>query len=163
MAYEHSARRYRNWYAKLIRFYPKPYRERFGKEMKQTFNDLLREHADEERGVFRGALWIFVETSAGIIKENINFITMQNITKRLSVWAVIVAAVLTIPLLAKAPWTGSDFVFGAVLLFGSATVYELATRTMSNKNQRIAVGVAVFMVLAIIWVAAATGFEGIID
>lgn len=74
-------------------------------------------------------------------------------------WAIIVAAVLLIPLVTKAPWTGSDFVFGAILLFGSATVYELATRNMSNKNHRIAVSIAVLAVLAFIWVAAATGFE----
>src|SRR4029077_16900076 len=35
--------RYRNLYAKLLRLYPKPYRERFGEEMEQTFNDICRE------------------------------------------------------------------------------------------------------------------------
>ncbi|MBX4212262.1 hypothetical protein KW787_02285 [Candidatus Pacearchaeota archaeon] len=81
----------------------------------------------------------------------------RNITKRLSVWAIIVAVVLMIPLLAKWPWTGSDFVFGAVMLFGSATVYELITRNMNNIRHRIAVGIVVFVILATIWVILATG------
>lgn len=89
-----------------------------------------------------------------IIKEY----NMQSTIKRLAVWAVIVAVVLMMPYLAKWPWTPSDFVFGAVVLFGSATVYELATRNMSNKNHRIAIGIAVCLVLAVIWVGAATGF-----
>jgi hypothetical protein len=61
-----------------------------------------------------------------------------------------------IPLLAKAPWTALDFVFGAVVLSASAVVYELATRNMSNKKHRIAVGVAVLgaIALVIIWAAA---------
>jgi hypothetical protein len=44
-------RRYRHWYAKLLRLYPKPYYERFGEGMEQTFNDLLRERAEEKRGL----------------------------------------------------------------------------------------------------------------
>ncbi|MBA3633450.1 MAG: hypothetical protein H0W58_11695 [Acidobacteria bacterium] len=101
---------------------------------------------------------MFVETTTGVIREQITFIIMQrNITKRLSVWAAIVAAVLMIPLLAKAPWSAGDFVFGAVVLFASATVYELATRNMSNKKHRIAVGVAVLAAIALVIVWAATG------
>jgi hypothetical protein len=86
MASEHSIARYRNLYAKLLRLYPKPYRERFGEGLEQTFSDLLRERRDAERGLFAFALWMFVETSAGIIRENITVIIMHNITKRLIVW-----------------------------------------------------------------------------
>ena len=71
MASEHSIARYRNLYARLLRLYPKPYRERFGEGMEQTFSDLLRERRDAERGVFAFALWMFVETSAGILRENL--------------------------------------------------------------------------------------------
>ena len=42
----------------------------------------------------------------------------RNITKRLG--AAVIAAVLMIPLLAKAPWTALDFVFGAIVLSASA-------------------------------------------
>ena len=71
MAYERSIRRYRRWYAKLLRLYPKPYHERFGEGMEQTFNDLCRERRDAKGGLFGFVLWMFVETSAGIIKENL--------------------------------------------------------------------------------------------
>ena len=47
--------------------------------MEQTFNDLLRERAEEKRrGLFGFALWMFVETFAGIVRENIIVIIMEN-------------------------------------------------------------------------------------
>ena len=160
MTYDHSRRRYRHWYAKLLRLYPKPYYDRFGEGMEQTFNDLFRERAEEERGLSAFALWMFVETSAGIVRENVTLVIMQNITKRLSVWAIVVAAVLTIPVLAKWPWTGGDFAFGAVVLFGSALVYELLARTSGNSAYRFAVGIAVASSLVLFWINAAVGIIG---
>jgi hypothetical protein len=70
MASEPFIRRCRNWYTKLLRLYPKAHRERFAEGMEQTFNDLCRERVKEEKGLFSFALWMFVETSAAIIKEN---------------------------------------------------------------------------------------------
>ena len=52
MAYEYSTRRYRNWYAKLLRLYPKPFRERFGEGMEQTFNDLCQKRKEAGEGLF---------------------------------------------------------------------------------------------------------------
>lgn len=89
--------------------------------------------------------------------------TERNIAKRLSVWAILIAAVLMIPLVTSAPWTGSDYVFGAVVLFGFATMYESITRHMSNPKHRTIAGFVVAGVLCVVWVGAATGFEGIID
>src|SRR5688500_1016702 len=56
MASEPSIQRYRNCYAKLLRLYPKPYRERFAEGMEQTFNDLCRERVKENRGLFSFAV-----------------------------------------------------------------------------------------------------------
>src|SRR4029434_9686153 len=70
MAIEPRPRRYRNWYSKLLRLYPKAYRERFGEGMEQTFNDLCHERVKAGRGLFSLALWVFVETLAAIIREN---------------------------------------------------------------------------------------------
>ncbi len=89
MAYEHSIRRYRNWYAKLLRLYPQPYRERFGEGMEQTFNDLCREYANEEQGLFSFALWTFVETFGGIIRENLNYNRMKNLSTKPALAATI--------------------------------------------------------------------------
>ncbi len=82
---------------------------------------------------------------------------MRNTRKRLTVWAIIVGAILMIPLVTRAPWTTGDFIFGAVVLFGCATVYELTTRNMCNKNHRIAVGVIVATTLVCIWGLAVSG------
>lgn len=86
---------------------------------------------------------------------------MRNIKKRLSVWALIVAAVLLIPYFFMPLWTPGDFVFAAVVLFGSAFVYEMVTKNMANYNHRLTAGFIVAAVLAFIWVGAATGFEGV--
>ena len=59
MATNVAGRRYRTWYAMLLRLYPRPFRERFGEGMAQTFHDLCREHRDARRGLFGLALWIF--------------------------------------------------------------------------------------------------------
>lgn len=77
--------------------------------------------------------------------------------KRLGVWAIITASMLMIPLFAQWPWTGSDFVFGVIILFGSATVYELATRNMSDKYHRIIVSVLVAVTLLYLWAECAVG------
>ena len=37
MATNVAGRRYRTWYAMLLRLYPRPFRERFGEGMAQTF------------------------------------------------------------------------------------------------------------------------------
>jgi len=50
MANEHATARYRKIYAKLLRLYPKPYRERFGEGMEQTFNDLCRKRKEAGEG-----------------------------------------------------------------------------------------------------------------
>jgi hypothetical protein len=69
MANERTIARYRRWYRKLLRFYTRPYRERFTEGMEQTFNDLCRERSRAGEGLFGFVLWMFVETSAGIIRE----------------------------------------------------------------------------------------------
>jgi hypothetical protein len=158
-------RRYRHWYAKLLRLYPKPYYERFGEGMEQTFNDLLRERAEEERGLFGCALWMFVETFAGIMRENITFILMQNITKRLSVWAAVVALILMVPLVAmqftdEVIWTLFDFVFMGALLFGTGLAYELVARKAGTIAYRVAVGLALAAAFLLVWINGAVGIIG---
>lgn len=82
---------------------------------------------------------------------------MQTIQKRLVAWALVVAAILSIPLLAQWPWTISDFIFAGVVLFGSATVYELASQKVTNSAYRIAIGVAVAAAVVLIWAWAVAG------
>lgn len=163
MAYKRSTQRYRNWYATLLCLYPKPYRERFGEPMEQTFNDLLRERRDAERGLFAFALWMFVETSAGIIRENITFSIMQN--KNIIRIALVTAFVLLLPLLAmqftdEVVWDLADFAVAGVLLFGAGLMYELVARKAGNIAYRAAVSVAVAAALLLVWMNLAVGIIG---
>jgi len=67
--------------------------------MEQTFHDLCRERV-KEGGLFGFALWTFFETSAAIFRENITFIIMQTLTRRLTAYrAAIAVAVVTALLL----------------------------------------------------------------
>lgn len=100
MPSEPSIRRYRNWYATLLRLYPKVYRERFGEGMKQTFNDLCRERAQEGKGLFRLALWMFAETSAGIIKENATVIMRCSMNRGSTIFLRLVISLIAIAALA---------------------------------------------------------------
>jgi hypothetical protein len=100
MASEPLIRRYRNGYARLLRLYPRPYRERFGEGMQQTFHDLCRERAQEGRGLFGLALWVFVETSAGIIRENAAIITRSIMNRGSTIFLRLVISLIAIAALA---------------------------------------------------------------
>jgi len=100
MASEPSLRRYRNGYAKLLRLYPKPYRERFGDGMEQTFNDLCRERAQEGRGLFRLALWVFVETLAAIVRENATIVMRCIMNRGSTIFLRLVISLIAIAALA---------------------------------------------------------------
>src|SRR5689334_149536 len=99
MASKAARRGYRTWYAMLLRLYPRPFRERFGEGMAQAFDDLCQEREGARRGLFGFALWIFFETSAGIVMENI--IHRSQVAKtmlRVALWAL---ALLMVPLVAS--------------------------------------------------------------
>ncbi len=95
---------------------------------------------------------------------------MKILTKRLIVWAAIIASLLLIPLCLTIRdgavegvgwnWTFSDFVVMGSLLFGSVLAYELVARKMSNFTYRIAFGITVVAALLLIWVNAAVGIIG---
>jgi hypothetical protein len=141
--------------------------------MEQTFNDLLRERAEEERGLFGFILWVFVETTAEIIKENITFIIMQNntmqnknIIRNIIRVALATAFILLIPLLAmqftdEVVWTLSDFAIMGTLLFDTGLAYELATWKVSNIKHRVAIGVAFLAALLLVWADLAVGIFNI--
>src|SRR5258706_352318 len=100
MASEPFIRRYRSWYAKLLRLYPKAHRDCFGEAMEQAFNDLCRERVKAEKGLFRFALWIFLETSAGIIRENAKTIMRCSMNRGSTIFLRAVIALIAIAALA---------------------------------------------------------------
>jgi hypothetical protein len=150
---------------RLLRFYPRSYRERFGESMEQTFNDICRERIAAGKGMAHFLVWVFAETSVGIIREYGASKMTQNITRRLVAWAVFVALLLIVPVLGNVyvegwNWGPFDFVFATVLLYGSALTYELVARTGRTTAYRAAVGLAVATGLLLIWVNAAVGIIG---
>lgn len=159
MPYEQSIQRYRNWYATLIRLYPKAYYERFGEGIEQTFSDILRECAREERGIFGCALWMFVETSVGIIRENYTFMLIQ---KRTLLFVIGALALLLVPFFAMQfevegwDWHLSDYIIMAVLLTGAGIGLAAATNGEFPIRRRV-IGIAVVGLLFVFYVHLAVG------
>lgn len=163
MESDHKLRRYQQWYAKLLRLYPKAFRERFGEEMVRIFNDLGREHMAAKRGLCSFVLSIFAETLAGIVRENITFILMRN--KNIIRIALATVSLLQVPLVAmqftnEVTWSLADFVVAGALLFGAGLTYELVSRRAGNIAYKVAVGIAVVTGLILIWANLAVGLIG---
>lgn len=74
-------------YKNLLTLYPRRFSERLGESMLQTFNDLCNEKRQTKKGFFSFVLWIFVETSIGIMYEHTLLIKeklMKNILKNIA-------------------------------------------------------------------------------
>ncbi|MBO9624558.1 MAG: hypothetical protein J7500_17760 [Sphingomonas sp.] len=70
------------------------------------------------------------------------------------------AALLTIPLLARWPWTASDFLFAAVMFGTVGGIFELAMRMTPNPAYRAAVAVALGASFLLVWINGAVGIIG---
>ena len=70
------------------------------------------------------------------------------------------ALLLLLPLVANAPWTGSDFVVAGVLFGSVGLAFELIVRKSSNLAYRLGAGVAVIAAFLTIWVNGAVGMIG---
>ncbi len=154
MATNVAGRRYRTWYAMLLRLYPRPFHDRFGEGMAQTFHDLCREHRDARRGLFGLALWIFFETSVGIVRERTTH--MSQLGKTVLRVALGALAVLMVPLVASQVvdgwnWEAGGFVVVYVLFFGTGMVYALIARKMGAWSYKAGVGVALAAGFALGW------------
>lgn len=169
MPSDRAIRRYRRWYARLLRLYPRPFRERFAEPMAQTFTDLCRERTDANQGLLGFALGTFAETTAQILRENMTQL-MQ--TKNYLRWVLVTAAVLAVPALAMAfnlaipdpgsgtegvNWGPMDFAIIGVLVLGSGLLFEYASSRGGSVAQRAAVGIAILAGLGLIWVNLAVG------
>jgi len=154
MATNVAGRRYRSWYAMLLRLYPRPFRERFAEGMAQTFHDLCREHRDARRGLFGFTLWIFFETSVGIVRENTTH--MSQLGKTMLRVALGALAVWMVPLVASQfvgdwHWGVGGFAFVYVLFFLTGMVIALVARKMGVWSYKAGVGVAVVAGFVLAW------------
>jgi len=78
---------------------------------------------------------------------------------RIARWTI-PALLLTIPLIAHFPWTGSDFVVMGVLLFGAVGIYELVARIDTSLPYRAGAAVAVATSFLLVWINLAVGIIG---
>jgi len=144
MAPDVAARRYREWYAMLLRLYPRRFRERFGEGMAQTFHDLCRESTNT-RGLFGSALWIFSETLVGIVSENIT--GMSQMGRTMLRVALVALGLWMVPLVASQVvegwnWPARTFVIVYVLFFATGMAYAVIARKMGAWSYKAGVGVA---------------------
>lgn len=89
--------------------------------------------------------------------------TAQN--KRLSGILLTVALLLLVPLVAMqfstgVDWDLTDFIIAGLLLSGAGLTIELIIRKVKSKEGRLALGVLVLLVLALIWIELAVGIFG---
>jgi hypothetical protein len=172
MASDRAIGRYRRWYARLLRLYPRPFRDRFGEPMAQTFTDLCHERTDANRGLHAFALGTFAETSAQILTENMTQLMETKNVFRWGRWVLLTAAVLALPALAMAfdigvpdpgqgtegvNWGPVDFATMGVLILGSGFLFEYASSRGGSVAHKAAVGIAVVAGLGLIWVNLAVG------
>jgi hypothetical protein len=171
MASDRAIGRYRRWYARLLRLYPRPFQERFGEPMAQTFTDLCRERTDANRELHGFALGTFAETSAGIMRENMTQIFQSKVIR----WMLITAVLLLVPLLAMVlrlgvpdpgsgtdgvNWGPGDFLAAAVMILGAGLLYEWAATRAGTLTHRAAVAVMAGAALLLVWSNLAVGMIG---
>jgi len=130
--------------------------------MEQTFNDLLRERVEKGTGIFGFALWMFVETFTGAMRENVRIIVQNKTLVRI---ALATAFILFLPLVAmqftdEVAWDPADFVAAGILLFGAGLTYEFIAKKAGSFAYRAAVGVAVAAALLLVWMNLAVGIIG---
>lgn len=131
--------------------------------MLQTFNDLLVERLKQKRSVFGRVVWMLLETSVGIVVENIEDIMTRKM--RIVRIAIVTVALLMIPLVAmqfttEVNWSVFDFIVMGIMIFGAGLAYELISRRSSNTSYRIAIGIAVGAMFLLGWINGAVGLIG---
>jgi len=145
---------YRRVYAKLLRLYPRPFLERFGEGMAQTFNDLCRERGAARRSLFGFALWIYCETLIGVLMENT--LRMAQLGKTLLRVALVSLGLLMVPAVASRlvdgwNWPAGAFVRVYFLFFATGLAYALVARRMRAWSYKVGVGVALDTAFALGW------------
>ena len=145
MASDRTLRRYRVFYAMLLRLYPRPFQNRFGEGMAQTFHDLCRERRHTGQRLFGFVLHVYFETSLGVLRENTSHMTqMRRTVLRVALAAL---ALLMVPLVASRlvegwNWPPRAFVFTYVLFFATGMAFALITRNTNAWAYKAAAGLA---------------------
>jgi predicted PurR-regulated permease PerM len=91
------------------------------------------------------------------IKKRCKEMKTTNLNKKISIWAVVIAGVLAIPFITRAPWTLGDYFFAGIVLSILATIYEAVTKKMHSTKQKLIVAAIVLGIIVLIIGWAATG------
>jgi hypothetical protein len=107
-------------------------------------------------------VWIFAETALGIFQEVTAMIAARN--KRLVIMLLGIVCILLLPLVAmqftrEVNWSPADFLLIGALLVGACLTFEFFARRF-NGSSRIAVGIAIAAVVALVWIELAVGVFG---
>lgn len=123
----------RRWYARLLRLYPRRYRERMGESMEQTFIDVCGERRDAGEGLFGFVLWTFADTFVGIPREDVS--SMTHTSKR---YGMILLSVLAAPsiiataLITRNTENEGAFLYVLAIYFVVMAALEVYSRKRSN-------------------------------
>lgn len=138
------------FYKKLLKFYPKKFREQFEDSMAQTFNDLYQERQTQARWL-NFIPWIFFETALGIIMEHVRLMiegdTMKNTRFAALVSSILLAvAFIVAPSIylvgnlrdAMGPFTYSvaDFLYGPVWAASLVSVVFILRERIGERAPR---------------------------
>lgn len=133
-----------NWYAKLLRLYPRAFRERFGESMTQTFRDLSR-----DRSV--NIAWIFFETIAGIIKEHMSELARTALRVALGALAAWMVPFVASRFVVGWNWPAGTFVVVYCLFFLVGMAFAMISKRMGVWSYKAGVGIALFAGFGLGW------------
>lgn len=155
-------------YAFLLRFYPKNYQQEFGDEMKYVFSESLKDAYETKKE--QGLIYLWSRTVIDAIKslgsQHIDNLKGGELMKNKKIdiiqqdkafllLAVGTLAALTIPLLARFPWTTFDFLVMGALIFSMGSIFIFAARKF--KKNRLLVSLVVGGLFFWLWVELAVG------
>ena len=138
-------------------------------DLMERFNtySLKYGHSKANRLFMKEVLYLFRPSIVGNISHLANTNTMEitNQNKRLVTILAIAVAILLIPLIAMnftndVNWKIFDFIVAGVLLVGTGLTLEFILRKIKTLRYRILFGIALFLVLFLIWAELAVGIFG---
>jgi hypothetical protein len=138
-------------------------------DLMERFNtySLKYGHSKANRLFIKEVLFLFRPSIVGNIYHLTNTNTMEitNQNKRLVTILAIAVAILLIPLIAMnftndVNWKIFDFIVAGVLLVGTGLTLEFILRKIKTLRYRILFGIALFLVLFLIWAELAVGIFG---
>lgn len=75
----------------------------------------------------------------------------KSLNQKLGIWAIVVALILSIPFITKAPWTLFDYIFAGIVLYSLSALYTLAAHKTKKTAYRLLTAAALLSVLVLIW------------